>query len=108
MIYNQINDRSKTRLAYQISYYPGCASRLISWEKIEIWSKTKIWTRVNELHTHILGPDGQDYKVHWEYNNIPTEAEWLKWKGCEPFLIYFRRSPVCGAVAILKRMKESV
>ena len=104
-----IVDRQETQLAYEASYYPPyCLNKYrhkIVWIKRLYWSKAKIESACNEDHTELYIPEYGTFKIHWEYNSIPTHTEWKQLNKETEIFISLRISPLIkdggGRVAVL-------
>lgn len=103
-------DRKDSSFAYALNYYPffllsEAQLKLIFYKK-EIWTtKHQLLSRCDETKCFLVAPKSDSlYKIHWAFNNIPTEEEWNKLTDCSTFCIEFRVSPACegeGRVAII-------
>jgi hypothetical protein len=103
-LYNQVSDKQQTQLAYKLSYYPPArlsqeAKRRIVWHASMLLTKAQILQRCTVDLTKIDWPleESKPFQIHWEYNNIPTEAEWNKFPETAMFYVDYRISPLIKA-----------
>lgn len=109
------SSRKNTMLAYRVNYYPwhfAASSGLVHWRKEIVASKGAILRFCNEDLTHMgivstgREPDPTDlFKIHWVYNNIPTQEEWDKITPHSTFILDYRVSPAAdgnGRIVILQ------
>jgi hypothetical protein len=111
-LFNPIQDRRRTMLAYKIKHWPWSrlslsAKELIIANKTEYMLRDDIILFSNETHD-VLFRRGVLYPIVWVYNNIPTESEWHRMD--KTIRIEFRASPAIegGRVAILSKLPRSV
>jgi hypothetical protein len=125
MLFNNVNDRQRTRLAYMVKYYPyhelnSGGKDLIVWESHSILSKEQFVNNCNEELTKLAmryhAPSKHldhlstaakktmsvpEYTIVWEYNNVPTKIEWDKLPPEQTIYCQFRRSPAIPELAIV-------
>lgn len=91
-------DRSQTQLAFKLKYYPrralnSNACKFI-WNTIYLTlTKAQVLEHLNEDRTAIFFR-GQYVPIAWEFNNIPTEEEWNKYRDSDFIAIEYRKSAV--------------
>jgi hypothetical protein len=105
-LFNPVDDRQQTMLAYKASYYPyytlndACQIR---WHHILMLTKAQILSRCNEELTEIEWVDklhdsrferSKPFRIHWAYNNIPTQREWEQLLDSTVFVVDYRISPL--------------
>ena len=97
MLYKEIHDRQETQLAYKIKFYPwqelsNKAKELIVRTSHEYFHKRDIVAGLDEtMETFTLR--ATTYQIVWQYNNIPTQAEWEKKTDGYIIHVDFRFSP---------------
>ena len=96
-LFNRVNDRQQTQLAYKIKYFPyddlsQTAKDLIPWKHHTYIKKIDIELHCNETK-EAMYYKGRLYRIVWAYNSIPTEAEWNKRSDQELIRCEFRYSP---------------
>ena len=97
MLFKEIQNRQETQLAYKIKCYPWQelsekAKELIVLRKHSYFHKREILTKLNET-LEVFTLRDTNYQIVWEYNNIPTQAEWEKKSDGYVIHIDFRFSP---------------
>lgn len=105
MLYNRVDNRQATQLAYKIKFFPWLeltagAAQLVCWHKNIYMRKSEILAACDENLTK-LRRGTRDYKIVWAYNNIPTQQEWER--KTDSFLIRteFRCSPAIPEYAVV-------
>jgi len=100
-------DRSQTQLAYKLKYYPKIslspAARKFIWHTIHIvYTKALLLEHVNADRSQLFFR-GTYIPIVWEFNNIPTEEEWNKYKDTDYIAVEYRKSALIPGkyVAIL-------
>ena len=105
MLYNPINNRQSTQLAYKIKFFPwqeltGGAKKLVCWHKNICMRKSDILAACDEsLNTMTRGT--RDYKIVWAYNNMPTQQEWERKSAGFILRAEFRSSPAIPDFAVV-------
>lgn len=106
MLFNPVDDRTQTMLAYEAAYYPNSKlgpQHKIVWSKLLALSKEQILEACDEEKNYLyqLSPTeyrkSETFRIHWRYNNIPTEEEWNRMLPYHHILVDFRISPVIAA-----------
>ena len=107
MLFKDIIDRKQTQLAYRVKFFPWqvlteAAKELVTRRAHTYMRKAKFLSNCNEELTTFYY-DNIHYTIVWEYNNIPTRAEWER--RTDGYLVHLdmRISPAvdCHAVAII-------
>lgn len=103
-----IYNRRKTLLAFEAAYYPDYhirTSHKVVWSRKLVRVKASVLANCNEDRTHYFhGDSPKPFKIHWEYNNIPTATEWGSWDELKLIQIDLRISPLIeepGRIALL-------
>lgn len=89
MLFNKLitPDRTQTQLAYAAQYFPHkelseASKNLIVWSKLIMLRKHQIDMLVSEDLTTLVYATKPSvvtpFKIHWQYNAIPTEIEWTR------------------------------
>lgn len=103
-------DRSRTQLAYMVNYYPEGAlhdntiSEFFICHAVRYIPKAQIVAMCNEAKTHLVHNQvlpNTEFKLHWAFNNVPTEIEWNKKAAHYLVRCEFRITPMSGPVCIL-------
>lgn len=104
-LFNSVNDRQQTQLAYRVRYFPfaklsDVAKELIKWRHHTYIKKSVLLEQCNDT-LEIMYYKGRPYKIVWAYGSVPTEKEWNKLS--DDFLIKceFRASPAIKETAVV-------
>lgn len=109
MLYNTLPtpDRSQTQLAYKLKYYPKVSlspsAKKFIWNTLHVgYTKALLMEHINHDRSKLFFR-GQYIPIVWEFNNIPTEEEWNKYKDTDYIAVEYRKSALIPGkyVAIL-------
>lgn len=110
-LFKKLHDTKETQIAYEASYYPMESlgpQHHIAWSRLLYMTKEKIVDALIPDNVSLLQTQDGIFAVHWEYNNVPTLAEWQRLPYDWKFSVHFRVSPLIkshnGRVALLSRL----
>lgn len=109
---------NNTQLAYKAKFYPVSGEKnrdiedsgILIWRRVFVLTKAKLLTLMNDDLTQVFlpvdvsqFPSCHSFKLHWEYNCIPTEIEWDRYSDDYKFRLEFRHIGVSDSpyVAII-------
>lgn len=103
-------DRTKTQLAYMANYFPWKdltpgAEELIVWRQRLHMHKGILVNSLDEtkecLQYYTKPSRVQEFKLCWQYNNVPTEIEWNKKSDTFILSVDLRILKTVGPIALL-------
>lgn len=104
-LFNSINCRYETMLAYEASYFPTWhmqPQHKVVYSSVQYLTKSEVLARCDETLSFMdkLPQDRKfkekPFKIHWAYGNVPTKTEWDRKYHGSIILVEFRISPLIG------------
>lgn len=104
-LFSEISDANRTQLAFKAKFFPIrfienqnlLYANIILGRRVFVLTKQHILDLVTDTMEEIFLPypvsslsQTQPFKIHWEYNCIPTEKEWNKISDDYKFRVDFR------------------
>lgn len=105
-------DRNDNMLTYTVNFFPfhrfGHEWRFIHFQQSCVMTKKGLLNNLSDDLCFVFLPrdtSSRPFKLHWAYNNIPTEIEWNKMSEDSTFFLEYRISPMCsggGRVCVIE------